>query len=92
MRKQNYHNKTSLRIRLDKSMAKHTLGLFTGMLLIVLAADLLYLYYFGGWTEPISWMRTQEVVALYFILVMGIIQVVVVTKELKWQRRNKEEL
>ena len=69
-------------------MVKKVLGLLTGMLLSVLALDLLYLYYAGLWVEPIVWMQTQEVVALYIIFVLGIIQVVVVTRELKWQIRN----
>ncbi len=65
---------------------KHILGLITGMLLSVLAADLLYLYYAGGWYDPIQWIETQEVVALYIIFVLGIIQSVVATRSLKWNR------
>ncbi len=62
---------------------KHILGLTTGMLLFVLAADLLYLYFAGMWTEPRIWMQTHEILMLYIIFVLGIIQVVVVTRELK---------
>ena len=65
---------------------QHILGLTTGMLLSVLAADLLYLYYAGMWTEPRIWMLTHEILMLYIIFVLGIIQVVVVTKGLKWNR------
>ncbi len=67
-------------------MAKHILGLFTGVLLFVLSADLLYLYYAGMWIEPRIWMKTQEVVFLYIIFVMGIVQSVVAVKGIKWNR------
>ena len=65
---------------------KHLLGLMAGMLLSVLAADLLYLYYAGGWYDPIHWIEAQEVVALYIIFVLGIIQSIVATRGLKWNR------
>ena len=64
-------------------MAKHILGLAAGMLLSVLAMDLLYLYYTGMWTEPRIWMLTHEILMLYIIFVLGIVQVVVVTRSLR---------
>ncbi len=63
---------------------KRILGLLTGIFLSVLSADLLYLYYAGTWREPIRWIEASEIVMLYIIFVLGIIQIVVVTKELKY--------
>lgn len=65
---------------------KHLLGLSTGMLLSVLAGDLLYLYYAGAWYDPMYWIEASEVVMLYIIFVLGIVQAVVATRGLKWNR------
>ncbi len=70
-------------------MKKQVLSLTTGMLLSVLAADLLYLYYAGMWTEPRIWMQTHEILMLYIILVIGIVQSVIVTKDIKEQSKRK---
>ncbi len=67
---------------------KGILGLLTGIFLSVLSADLLYLYYAGTWREPIRWIEASEIVMLYIIFVLGIVQVVVATKGLKWLIRN----
>ncbi len=64
-------------------MMKQILGLITGMLLSVLAGDLLYLYYAGLWYDPIPWIEASEIVMLYIIFVLGIIQSVVATRGLK---------
>ncbi len=64
-------------------MVKHILGLFTGMLLSVLAADLLYLYYAGMWYDPICWLVAYEIALLYGIFILGIAQMIVEAKELK---------
>lgn len=65
---------------------KQILGWATGVLLSVLAADLLYLYYAGRWIEPILWMQAQEVVALYIIFFMGIAQAVLAIQNLRRDR------
>lgn len=59
---------------------RHILGLATGVFLSVLAANLLYLYYAGAWYDPIVWIEKTEVVLLYIIFVMGIVQSVVSIK------------
>ncbi len=70
------------------SVVRHILGLTTGMLLSVLAADLLYLYYAGMWYDPICWLVAYEIALLYGIFIIGIIQTVVATRSLKWQMKN----
>ena len=39
--------------------------------LSVLAADLLYLYYAGGWYDPFLFIEELEVAILYFFVVLG---------------------
>ena len=65
------------------SVVRHILGLTTGMLLSVLAADLLYLYYAGMWYDPICWLVAYEIALLYGIFIIGIIQSVIAAKGLK---------
>ena len=40
--------------------------------LVVLAVDLLYLYYAGAWYDPIKIIEVTEVVLLYVIAILGI--------------------
>jgi len=44
-----------------------------GLLITALSGDLLYLYYGGGWIEPITWVRYSEIIMLYGFCLMGII-------------------
>ena len=46
--------------------------LFADLLLIVLSADLLYLYYAGGWTDPNRGILLAELVLLWLIIPFGI--------------------
>jgi hypothetical protein len=39
----------------------------------VMAADLLYLYYAGGWQEPIAIVRIAELILLYGFVPLGIV-------------------
>ena len=45
---------------------------FSGLLLTVLAGDLLYLYYAGGWQEPIKVIEIAELVLLYLMIPLGV--------------------
>jgi len=40
--------------------------------LVVLAGDLLYLYYSGAWWDPKRWIEKTEVICLYAFVVGGI--------------------
>ena len=61
-------------------MLKLAFSLLTGLFFSVLAADLLYLYYAGGWHEPIKLIEMTEVVILYIFCVWGIAWVVVAAR------------
>lgn len=43
-----------------------------GIFMSVLAGDLLYLYYAGGWYDPIPLIEKAEVVLLYILVIAGI--------------------
>jgi len=47
-------------------------GMFTGVLLSVLAGDLLYLYYAGAWIEPIVLIEVTEIIVLYILFFWGL--------------------
>jgi len=51
------------------------------ILLVVLAGDLLYLYYAGGWHDPVIWVETSEVACLYAFVVGGILNCIRVATE-----------
>lgn len=42
-------------------------------MLSVMAGDILYLYYAGGWVEPIKLVLYLELVLLYFTVLAGIV-------------------
>lgn len=44
------------------------------LLLIVLAGDLLYLYYSGAWYDLRYWIELAEVVLLYLIIAFGLVR------------------
>ncbi len=52
-------------------------------LMVVLPLDILYLYYAGGWVEPIKVILYVEIVMLYSIPVYGIWQFI------RWIRRER---
>lgn len=43
----------------------------TDLLIVVLSADLLYLYFAGAWYEPIRLLRVLELVLLFFAVAFG---------------------
>ncbi len=43
-----------------------------GIMLSILAGDILYLYYAGGWIEPIQVILISELVMLYGLVAVGI--------------------
>jgi len=44
----------------------------TSIFLVVLAGDLLYLYYKGGWYDPNKKIEIAEVIALYVLITGGL--------------------
>lgn len=48
------------------------INIATSIFLIVLAGDLLYLYYTGAWYDPSKIIEITEVVFLYILIVLGI--------------------
>ena len=48
--------------------------------LSVLAGDLLYLYYSGGWYDPIKFIEMAEVVFLYIFVVLGLVMFAIEVK------------
>ena len=59
-------------IKQFKNCIRLTFSLLTGVFLSVLAGDLLYLYYAGGWYDPIKFIEVSEIVILYLLFVWGI--------------------
>jgi len=49
-------------------------NLLEDMFLIVLAGDLLYLYYAGGWYDPFYWIELTEVVLLSLMVAFGLVR------------------
>ena len=47
-------------------------NLMSNVLLIVLALDLVYLYFAGQWYDPLSWVETIELVVLWLIVIYSI--------------------
>lgn len=47
--------------------------LLAPLMLIILPADFLYLYYASGWVEPNKLIATAEEIMLYFFIFWGII-------------------
>lgn len=58
----------------DKMIKRLAINLLEDMLLIVLAGDLLYLYYAGAWYDPVRWIELTEVVLLYLIVAFGLVR------------------
>jgi hypothetical protein len=48
-------------------------GTFLRLALTVLSGDLLYLYYAGGWRDPVKYIEIIELIALYLLAACGII-------------------
>jgi len=58
--------------RLTRSEWDIVANLMSNVLLIVLALDLVYLYFAGQWYDPLSWVETIELVVLGLILIYSI--------------------
>jgi len=54
--------------------------LFFPLITSVLSGDLLYLYFKGCWYDPTKWIEITEVVALFIICILGIVQTVMEIK------------
>jgi len=52
-------------------MKRFIVEAFMAIILMALASDLLYLYYAGGWYDPIKFIEIAEVVLLYAIGCLG---------------------
>ena len=52
-------------------------------ILVVLSADILYLYYSGAWYDPYTLIEITEVVLLYVLLIVGTIRIVYKLRDLK---------
>lgn len=61
-------------IELLKGMKRLIVNLLEDVFLIVLASDMLYLYYAGGWYDPSYWIELVEVVLLYLIIAFGLVR------------------
>ena len=55
-----------------KRIAEVALSLMPYIMIIVLAGDLLYLYYAGAWTDPNRFILIQEIIALYALILFGL--------------------
>ena len=53
-------------------MLKRVLQSFAGMILVVLAGDLLYLYFAGGWYDPNRVIEITEVTMLCLLIPLGL--------------------
>ena len=56
---------------------KHLIEIITDTLLIILPADLLYLYFMGAWYDPIRAIEVTELVILWGAMLLGIWRVIV---------------
>ena len=56
-----------------KTAIKILTGALARLILLVLAADLLYLYYAGAWHDPIIFIEITEVVLLYTACVVSVV-------------------
>ena len=57
--------------------------LFVTALVVILSADLLYLYYAGGWYDPIKVIEWAEVTLLYFFTMAGLLRFVLQVIQVK---------
>lgn len=54
-------------------------------ILVVLSADLLYLYYSGAWYDPYAFIEISEIVLLYLFSIFGTLRIIHILRELKKQ-------
>ena len=53
-------------------MKKHLVEIITDVVVIILPLDILYLYFGGGWCEPIKIILWAELIMLFAFPVFGI--------------------
>jgi len=56
-----------------KQFLKLVIKVFLRLVPAILSADLLYLYYAGGWIEPIGYIKIAELVMLYAFIIIYLI-------------------
>lgn len=64
-------------------LVKLGINLFEDTMLVVLAGDLLYLYYAGAWTDPIAAVLISELVFLWGFIALGVWRIITHVKEVK---------
>lgn len=55
-------------------MKKRFVNMLGDAFLVVLAGDLLYLYYARAWQDPVRWIEVSEIVFLYLLVVFGLVR------------------
>jgi len=64
-----------------------TCKLVSNIMLVVLAGDLLYLYFVGAWYDPIAAIEVVEVIALIGLVFWGLIMIVKAVRETRrWEK------
>lgn len=70
---------------MKRSVLKGTLEMLLAGLPAVLALDLLYLYFYGSWYDPVRWIEVAEVSAL---VIMSVVYLGLFIFKI-WQYRGK---
>ena len=68
-----------------KAIKWKIIDVFLMGVLVVLAADLLYLYYSGAWYDPYAFIEISEIVLLYLFTIFGTLRIIHILRELKKQ-------
>lgn len=71
---------------MKRSIFKGTLEMLLAGIPVVLALDLLYLYFSGSWYDPVRWIELTEVVAL---VVMSLVYLGLFIFKISRQYRGK---
>ena len=50
---------------------------------VILALDILYLYYSGAWYDPYVFIEVSEVLLLYAFSIIGIVRIILKLRDLK---------
>ena len=70
-------------------MKRRILDTFLLAFMVVLAGNLLYLYFVGCWYDTIKFIEYTEVVALFLLGIVSFVRVVMRLKEMKTETDNK---
>ena len=68
-----------------KAIKWKIIDVFLMGILVVLSADLLYLYYSGAWYDPYAFIEISEIVLLYLFSIFGTLRIIHILRELKKQ-------